>query len=56
MFTFYPTFNIDNPETVRALLDQHGIRYRSLEPRENNQPLGVHIVDLDGSSLLVSKT
>lgn len=42
-------FNHDKAETVRDLLDKQKIKYRTFEPAVKGQPVGVHIVDFDGS-------
>jgi hypothetical protein len=42
-------FNHDKAEAVRDLLDKQKIKYRTMEPAEKGQPVGVHLVDFDGS-------
>jgi hypothetical protein len=37
-------FNTDKVEAVRDPLDKQGIKYRTFEPAEEGEPVGVHIV------------
>jgi hypothetical protein len=48
---FSLTFNSDDPNSVRTLLDEHGLKFRTLEEPKKKQRITAHIIDTAGDAL-----